>query len=159
MSSNFVSKTLIDVLVTAAVRWRLTYFWRPPRPGSPNFAVTAKTADSTGSMLWRTSWEATMEWWADQEGCPYPEPPTYTYDELPGEPNPLLILSATSYYGYNTADEEPADWQARQAYAFRTWLDGEAIRRLPGIKAIPWEIGDDDRDIFTRYPPEPQPAA
>ena len=90
---------------------------------------------------------------------PIPRAADYTYDELEGEPNALLILRATSYYEYQTADEEPADWQARQTYAFLTWLETDAVRRIPGIKAMPWGIGDADRDIFTRYPPEPEPTA
>jgi hypothetical protein len=159
MSEEFVAKAHIDALITAAIRWAGThepfsYYW-PPEGGGPSIhVVSAETASTTGTMLWRASWAATMEWWADQEDCPFPELPEYTFEELPGQPNPLVVLNAISFYSYQTANDDPVDWRMTEQYAFLDWLQTTAVRRLPGIDDIPWGIGDDDRDVFERYPPE-----
>ncbi|MDT4935447.1 MAG: hypothetical protein QOK11_3339 [Pseudonocardiales bacterium] len=152
MSKNFVDKVHIDALVTAAVKATdrnsgrpFFYYWNGTRP------VTAETADRVGQMLWQANWDVTMSW-APEEDRPFPEIPAYRHDELPGLPNPLLVLHLISYYEYQTVGR-PEVWLMTEAAAFLGWLQGHAINRLPGIDEYPWGLGGaEDRDVFVRYP-------
>ncbi len=65
------------------------------------------------------------------------------------------MLRALACYVYQTATDEPDVWRAGEAAGFVHNLQAQAVRRLPGIKAMPWYV--EDRDAFLRHPP-PSPA-
>jgi hypothetical protein len=90
VSSNLVSKTHIDGLVTAALRWPddslgvFTYYTF--YNGVEVFTVAGETADRVGAMLWRYNMEA-ADFGEEAERVN-----AYAFEELPGEPSPLMVL-------------------------------------------------------------------
>ena len=149
MSANFVDKTVIDLLLTAARKWPdgnepWFYYWC--RDGS--HPVTDETADAVGRMLWGANWDAT-EGWAYEDGGETESPvPAYRYAELPGVPDPLVVLRAISYYGYQTAGDEVEEWLLSEPSAFLDRLAHTAWHKLPGMADVPWGFDDSHRDIF-----------
>jgi hypothetical protein len=161
MSRFFVSKVHIDVLMTAAVQWPdgfggpFSYLWRTaPEPARLRNVVDRDTAGTVGTMLWQANWDmaAGGDSPEDLEELGWPtERPTYEFEELPGTPDPIVVIRALDCYEYQTGDE-PHYWWDTEAYAFLQTLRPAAIHRLPGLReqldALPWEITD--REIFLR---------
>ena len=155
MSRYTVDKSVIDALVTAAVRWSeetpggFSYHWHR---GSRRVEATAATA--VGQMLWHANWYAAGAWvedaeWAKDKVEDVPDEPAYEYDPLPGFPAPLVVLRLIDNYVYQTAGE-PEEWRPSEPFGFVYALRNHAIGLLPGYKDLPWSIGPDGRDIFLR---------
>ena len=142
MSSFLLPKSHIDVLLTSAVRWASPlggpFIFHSLDRGSVE--VTSGNADSVGTMLWHANF-ANAEW--DQGPA---SAPTYVYEELPGEPDPLTALMAAACYSYQTATDEPEVWLLSDPARFISYLESEAVRRLPGADSVPWPV--QDRGVF-----------
>lgn len=154
-----VSKTTIDAMMTAAVRWAeetpggVRYYWHH---GSRS--IDASSATAIGQMLWYANWYHAEGWfkeadWATEEDlAEVPEEPTYAYEPLPGEPDALVILGVIANYSYQTSGE-PEGWRPSEPFGFIHALQNRAIARLPGFADLPWGLGNNDRDIFQRATP------
>ena len=161
MSADFVSKTHIDALVSAALLAGLPgmafqYYWHNAESDSdgwtrPSRGVTLETAGRTGEMLWRANWETTMGVWADDPECPYPTLPEYRFERLQGRPSALIVLRLLMDYKYQTAGDS-GEFESTEAWAFCQSLESDAVGRLPGFHDLPWALQDSDRDVFERYP-------
>jgi hypothetical protein len=160
VSANLVTKTQIDLLVTAAVKWPQTpthpfsYHWA----GAGSQPVTAETADRVGQMLWLHNWEVT-EGWVDREERSMADPPDYVYEPLAGVPDPLLVLKQISYYEYQSVDDDE-EWLLGEPRAFLRSLQAHAQVLLPGMAELPWGIGHNQRGLFLELggpdPTEPE---
>ncbi|BCJ71402.1 hypothetical protein CS0771_09460 [Catellatospora sp. IY07-71] len=160
MSANFLPKTHIDALVTAALWWGDPDRGFRYHHGGPRH-VTRENATRVGRMLWQANWDWTMGWvdpadYDDEDGDLRSELEGYVFEELPGEPNPLLVLRALACYVYQTATDEPDVWRTGEAATFVDYLQAQAVRRLPGIETMPWYV--EQRDAFLRHPAAAGPA-
>ncbi|MGW6740074.1 hypothetical protein ACWGDX_04860 [Streptomyces sp. NPDC055025] len=156
MSELFVSRTHIDALLTAALRWsesyeswqRLTVSGETSALGAPDsrarVVVNAESADELGRIIWVYHIEY-CEWDEDILA----EARAYVFDALPGEPDPVVILHAIAFYMYQTQAETLEDWSDTLPCQFMLGLKDMAISRLPDINRVPW--GLDDRDIFLKW--------
>lgn len=159
VGAHMVSKTTIDAMMTAAVRWSeetpggSRYYWHD---GSRS--IDASSATAIGQMLWSANWYRAGGWlkeadWATEEDlAEIPEEPTYEYEPLPGEPEALVVLRVIANYSYQTSGE-PEEWRPSEPFGFIHALQSRAIGRLPGYADLPWGLGDNDRDIFQRQKP------
>jgi hypothetical protein len=160
MSVIMVSKTHIDALLTAALRWMdpvvpLSFYREEALPGGvvmqTPLALTAENAHELGRAIWLYHFE--QAGWDDGLS----DVAAYAFDELPGEPDPVVILWGIAFYEYQTAPEAVEEWSDTVAYRFVTDLRDMAISRLPDIERVPW--GLDDRDIFLRWAARSRPPA
>ena len=71
--------------------------------------------------------------------------PAYAFERLPGDSDPVVVLSAISCYRYETAGD-PDEFETTEVYGFLDWLTQAAICHLPGWRDVPWYI--EDRDVF-----------
>lgn len=101
--------------------------------------LTRSTADSVGAMLMAENRRSVDFRYDESELEEF-----YTFHELPGSPDPVMVLGAISCYEYQ-ACEHP-DWTTSEAHHFCEALRDLMIRRLPGYDQGPWHITD--RDIF-----------
>jgi hypothetical protein len=145
VSANFLPKVHIDVLVTAALRWGEPDGFHYRRLMTMMMRrLTRANADQVGEMLWRANYDHT-EGWAEPTDRSVPEMPEYVFEELPGEPDPVVVLKAVSCYRYQTAGD-PEDFEVTEVCGFLDWLTAAAVRRLPGWDEAPWYI--EDREVF-----------
>jgi predicted NAD-dependent protein-ADP-ribosyltransferase YbiA (DUF1768 family) len=179
MSEFLVTKVHIDALMTAALHWSEAYVgpeqyrrfrYLDPVPADPcrisMKALTPETADEVGRTVWRhnfnrSEWGYEEEFHDEEDGPGLPTVMSYVFEELPGQPDPVLILQAITCYDYQTSGEggEP-DAVETLAVDFIAWLQGQAIIRLPGsdFGLEVWPI--DSREIFLPYSERSQsPAA
>ena len=145
MSQNFLPKVHIDALVTAALHWAEPESFRYRRLMTMSMkTLTPANADQVGEMLWRANWDQTEEW-AHPDERVVPEMPPYAFEELPGTPDPVVVLQAIACYRYQTAGD-PEHFEPGEVCGFLEWLTAAAIQQLPGIDTAPWYI--EDRDVF-----------
>lgn len=147
MSSNLVSKTEIDLLLTAALHWgnpnfsyRL-YIWAPNKMFGRT--LTPENADEVGGVLWRENF-LKAEWDQDPENAP-----SYTFERLPGTPTPVVVLKAIAHYSYQSEGDQPDEWVTSEPYAFLETLKNHAISHLPQWDDVPWGI--ENRDILATW--------
>jgi hypothetical protein len=150
VSSYTVDKTVIDALLTAAVRWSedspvgFSYHWY-----EGDGRVDAGTATAVGQMLWHANWYHADGWVKATDQVEDVPEPVYVYEPLPGVPAPLVVLRLIDNYTYQTAGE-PEEWRPTEPFGFVHALRGAAISRLPGYGDLPWTLGEADRDIYLR---------
>ena len=149
MSTFLLPKVHIDALLTASIQWAdhpegFRYFWAYSER-LPTRSVRRGNADRVGTMLWQANFARTGPAPLEEWGEPVDELPPYGFEELPGTARPLTVLSALACYEYQTADD-PEDWRESEPYALLTFLQAEAVRRLPGFEDEPWPI--EDRAVF-----------
>ncbi len=162
MSQHLVSKTHIDALMTAALRWcseALLRFDVINAAGDVmsrgHYEVNRDNADEIGRLLWEHNYW--YSGWGDYDQLHDEETAdpdvlavrSYRFSELPGEPDPILILGALDYYGYQTRPETPDEWVNSIGFAFTDLLRSGAIRQIPGYDRVPW--GLDEPDIFLTW--------
>jgi len=166
MSAFTVNKEHIDALVQAAL-WipgpqhpgdscnaGLTYNWPDADPelfkreGYEAWAIDAQsryhdarqdTPDRLGQMLWGENHRSVNHRYQENH-----IEPLYSYQPLPGEPDPVIVIKAISCYEYQTCEHE--GWETSEAHAFCKALRNKMINALPGYDAAPWGI--DDRNVF-----------
>lgn len=148
MSAFTVSKTHIDVLIQAG----LDADYGPMRwfPDDTDWSKAPSldhlNADEVGTMLWDENFASVNHRYNETE-----KHAGYSYQRLPGTPDPLVVLKAIACYEYQSC-EHPA-WHASSAKAFCNALTKAMIAKLPGYReADGWGIGDTDRDVFTEMP-------
>jgi hypothetical protein len=168
MSAYVVDRAHIDALLTAGLYHApqypgdgcspLRWFDRDPAENDGHEwyekhhrELTRETADAVGRMLWWENLRSVGYRYPDGE-LPAPdgmlaELDTYTFNRLPGIPDPVVVLSAIACYEYQTC-EHPG-WHGSEAQAFCSALKERCIRRLPGWDDAPWEVTMPD--IFIRY--------
>jgi hypothetical protein len=71
--------------------------------------------------------------------------PPYVLEELPGTPDPVVVLKAISCYRYQTAGD-PEEFEPGEVCGFLEWLTTAAVEHLDGWREAPWCI--EDRDAF-----------
>lgn len=161
MSAFIVDKVHIDALVTAGLILPRPYgpmHWIWPElteedqrdayqrgePWGPRaiqlikertHELTHETTGRVGAMLLAENASSTNHRY-DEEKWEQP----YTFTELRGHPDPVIVLSALRCYEYQSC-EHPG-WPKSEAYAFCRNLQAVAIRNLPGMDSAPWEITD-----------------
>jgi len=162
MSEILVERAHIDALLTAAVKWgerepeyaRFSFCGERPDgdggvPRSPA-SLTTENASELGREIWLFHFEMCGWWDEEEEEIPdTDEVAGYTFDPLPGDPDPLVILRSVSFYEYQTAPEELEEWSDTNTYRFLQYLRSAAIERLPGLGRVPWGISD--RDVFLAF--------
>jgi hypothetical protein len=158
MSASQLSKTHIDAIVTAAVKWGgesgFVYYWHDPRGPEHQWVVPRRVsranADDVGATLCRANILAAVR---GNRGAMFGVlrgMPEYSFDELPGDPNALVVLNLIASYGYQTADD-PVAWYGSEHEAFLSRLRNTAVSLLPGVEHLPWKLSDQDRDVFLRW--------
>jgi hypothetical protein len=149
VSANLVNKTLVDLLVTAAVKSgepENPWFYYSLRDGTVR--VTTANADQLGQMLWLKNWQH-VEGWADPVDRQMRDEPSYRYEPVGGVPDPLLVLKQIQYYEYQTAGDDARAWLVSEQATFLRWLQTTAIGKLPRYIEAPWGIGDDKASLVT----------
>lgn len=118
MSSQLVSKTDIDALVTVALQWtEAGHVDAMPEPARTVLRVTQENATAVGRQLWQTNADA-VYFGGPPEGCdpdvreeaqaeldqdggsPYVQ--AYVFEALPGVATPLAAARVVSFYAYQT---------------------------------------------------------
>lgn len=165
MSRIFLPKIHIDALLTAALRYAELpghqalhphgFVWYVPEPEQivPSISsgigrrevLSRENADEVGTMLWRLNF-AVAEWDRDPS-----EMPPYAFEELPGTPHPLVVLTATSQYSSETYVDGLAEWFLSEQFAFLHYLEIAAVAQLSVIFDLPKVMITDLAD-FTRKP-------
>ncbi|MCD0448061.1 hypothetical protein LO762_02445 [Actinocorallia sp. API 0066] len=156
MSEIMVSKTHIDALLTAALRWSdpadpygplgaLSFF----REDGGSVYLTAENAHELGRALLLYHFDM-CDWDEGRE-----EAEAYTFEALPGKPDPVVILRGIEFYEYQTAPEVVEEWSETTTYKFLTALRFAAIGQLPDIRRVPW--GLDERDVFLEWAARARP--
>jgi hypothetical protein len=158
MSAFVVSAVHIDAMLTAGLRLDpphgarpLTWFWpqidAASDPGSwtseellrqareRRRELTEQTAGPVGAMLRAENRRSVDHRYDEQE---WEQP--YLFTELPGRPDPVVVLKAIACYRYQSC-EHPG-WRSSEAVAFCDALQARAIDCLPGYNTAPWEIND-----------------
>mgnify|MGYP001237777529 FL=1 len=171
MSAFIVDRCHIDALLTAGLTHTPSYPGDAMTPvswfdaplteydGSEWYAthhksLTRETADETGRMLWWECMRSVAYRYPDDAIGALPGPVGLTLDEiygytftcLPGDPDPVVVLSLIACYEYQTC--EHPDWHTSEAREFCEALRDRTIRRLPGYDDAPWTA--DGRDVFLR---------
>lgn len=173
MSAFMVSKTHIDALITAGLRWGLPHRTRGPvrwlhpeltdedkagayqrgEPWGPEAVrltrertheLTRESAGRVGAMLLAENRASVDHRYAEEE---WEQP--YEFEAVPGDAiDPVVVLSLIRCYEYQSC--EHPEWEASEAHAFCEALTVHAIAALPGYGDAPWTIGDEDRaTVFT----------
>src|SRR5262249_54372168 len=103
--------------------------------------LTRQTVGRVGAMLLAENRRSVDHRYNEQE---WEQP--YLFTELPGRPDPVVVLKPVACYRYQSC--EHPDWRTSDAAAFCDALQDRATRCLPGYATAPWEI--DDTQVFTR---------
>jgi hypothetical protein len=158
VSAYEVSDVHIDAMLTAGLRLSaasgddpLTWFWPAIDADSDRGswtsaelqrqaaqrrrALTPATAGRVGAILLAENRRSVDHRYDEQV---WEEP--YLFTDLPGDPDPVIILKAINCYRYQ-ACEHPG-WATSEAAAFCDALAALAIACLPGYERAPWEITD-----------------
>jgi len=164
MSAFVVAGVHIDAMLTAALRLApphgvrpLRWFWPAIDAVSDSGSWTSDellrqaperrrelsdvNAGRVGAMLLAENRRSVDHRYDEQE---WEEP--YLFTELPGRPDPVVVLKAIACYRYQSC-EHPG-WPSSEAAAFCDALQARAIDCLPGYATAPWEI-DDPRVFVT----------
>ncbi|WP_410570623.1 hypothetical protein [Amycolatopsis sp. cmx-4-61] len=158
-SAFLVDADHIDALLTAGLAYArdlgaLTWYYPTPDGPAPDDLsdlarqLTPSTAGRVGAMLLAENMRS-VNHTRGSEGW---EPP-YLYRELPGDPDPVVVLKAISCLQAQSC-EHPG-WPDSEAYAFCDALHRMAVCRLPGWRQLTdtaWPIKN--RRIFE----QPEPA-
>ncbi len=159
MSAFFLPKTHIDLLVSAAIEWKL---WaRLPHAGAPGLvAMAAEHAGAMGRMLWSEN-AASVRHRYDlspdgEESVAYAELVAgYRWTRWV-EANPAAVVGFVRCYDYQSC--ERAGWRASDARDFTARLMAEAAERLAKStlgEGYPWFAADpmrnDDDEVARRF--------
>ena len=159
MSAFLVDVEHIDALLTAGLvygrdRSPLTWYYPMPEGDQPEdlaalaHQLTPASAGRVGAMLLAENVRSVNH----AHGRDQWEPP-YLFQELPGQPDPVVVLKAISCL-QNQSCEHPG-WPDSEAYAFLDALHRMTVTQLPGWRELSnsaWPI--QDRLIFEH----PRPA-
>lgn len=127
MSAFLVSTTHIDAMLSGALVLSSPYApfrWHPIVNGERKTHDLASMIDP------------------EDRDC---DPISDYFRELPGYPDPVVVLKAVTCYEYQAC--ETPEWEDSEAFAFCQSLKDTCFRRLPGYEDAPWAI--DDRQVFT----------
>src|SRR5262245_40755165 len=107
-------------MLTAALRWSdpEPFVYRRRGEGYVR-KLSRANADEVGAMLWRENHEAT-EGWVDPSSADYVPLPEYRFAELPGDPDPMIVIHAVQCYGYQTGDNYET-YEVSEAHGFAEW--------------------------------------
>lgn len=158
MSYALVSKTHVDAVVTAALRFGVL--------------DSREAADRTGLALLVQNWNCVAygddEEMDDEERADLDavmlqesgaEPPTsYACEELPGTPSPETVIQLLDCYRYQSMWEHQDLNQVEsfvqaletRAHTLLGPLEHDEVRALPRYRNVPWLPEDTDRDLFVR---------
>lgn len=142
MSAWMVTKTHIDVLVTAALaieQGGLSYFWK----GSWRRADFTRQ-DEVGKMLWSENYRSVAHRYPDDLELPgaYLDGPgidDYTYVRQEKR-DPVTVLKTIDCFEYQSCEHD--EWEQSEAWAFCKYLRLTVITTLPGYQEAPWGISD-----------------
>jgi hypothetical protein len=155
VSAWIVTKTHIDLMVTAGLEyrqrggWLRWYYGNPGRSGE----LDMSTVHTTGQMLWAENLASvTGRYPADGDGeRPGPvdfqdhDVLTYRFARVPGMLDRATVLKALHCYEYQSCEHD--GWESSAARAFCRSLERAVVCSLPGYDAAPW--GFDNREHFT----------
>ena len=164
MSAWIVSKTHIDLLVTAGVTFPAVSHpdWTGagegekgpvPVPDLPALIGDAARAHAVGRMLWTENLASVMARYprdgngqrpTAQQGFRDEHVTTYRFRPIPGVICPVVVLKNIECYEYQSSEHH--GWRDSEAKQFCEALRGATISRLPGFHDAPW--GFDDRRYF-----------
>lgn len=147
MSEIMVSKTHIDALLTAALRWSdpadpygplgaFTFYREEELPDSgvsgTSVYLTADNAHDLGRARWLFHFDM-CDW---EEGRDEAE--AYAFEVLPGDPDPVVILRGIEFDGYRTRPESVEEWSETSAckHCFPTRVADDAHLRIRGGAAM-----------------------
>jgi hypothetical protein len=165
MSAFVLSKTHIDVLITAGLRFAsggrgpLTWYWPAIDADSDRGSwtsaelqeqankrrrlLTTQTAGRVGALLLAENRRSIDHRYDETE---WEEP--YLFEPAPGWQDPVIVLKAIACYEYQSC-EHPG-WETSEAHAFCQALRARTISLLPGYDEAPWDITD--RQVFLPRP-------
>lgn len=159
MSAFFLPKTHIDLLVSAAVEWKL---WaHPPAAPSRSLAeIAPEHADALGRQLWKEN-AASVRHRYDlspdgEEAVAYAELVAgYRWTRWFGI-HPAAVVGFVRCYDYQSCEHD--GWRSSDARDFTTRLMAEAAERLAKTAlgdAYPWFAADpmrnDNEDVARRW--------
>lgn len=144
MSIWLVSNTHVDAMLTAALvlipRTRQPIRWdREHDSNRWDAELTRANVNQVGAMLLAENQRSVNHRYGENE-----IEPVYTYNQLPGRPDPVTVLKTISCYEYQS-DGSPS-WHTSEARRFCQILREMVIFQLPGYDAAPWGINQ--RDVF-----------
>lgn len=158
MSAFFLPKTHIDLLVSAAVEWKL---WAArPDAGGGLGETGAEQADAIGRMLWKENAASVRHRYDLAPGSEE----SMAYAELVAgyrwarwfDVNPAAVVGFVRCYDYQSC--EHADWRLCEARDFTMRLMAEAAERLAKATLgddYPWFAADpmrnDNEDVARRW--------
>ncbi|WIN00011.1 hypothetical protein ACTOB_003686 [Actinoplanes oblitus] len=138
MSAWIVNRDHIDLLLTAAVQWKL---------------ITAEQADSTGRMLWKENLTSVAHRYPNDHDGDRPGPcdfrdndvDTYQYRPYPGRIDPEVVTMAAASLTYQS--REHPGWAASAACEWVTRLRAQAADQTPAYLATygPVDLGRQQR--------------
>ena len=106
--------------------------------------LTPETAGRVGAMLVAENRRSVDHRYDETET----EDP-YVFTELPGRPDPVIVLKAIACYEYQSC--EHPEWEESEAHDFCEALRDRMISSLPGYDDAPgWEI--QDPEVFRKQP-------
>lgn len=155
MSAWIVSKEHIDLLIQAGIRFagHGDLRWcikdtNPIRYGELN----RSNADVIGGKLWAENLASVTGRYPHDASGERPGPVdfedtdtlTYTFDEVPGELDPVVVLKALSCFEYQSCEHD--GWESSEARLICEAVRSACINALPGYDAAPW--GFDERRFF-----------
>ena len=159
MSAWVVNKATIDLLVSAGLafpRLRISNGNLSWVHGEHHGQLTLESADVIGGKLWAENYASVNDRYPDAEdepeGLPGPagfegvDTLTYTFEQIPGTLDPVVVLKVLSCYESQSC--EHAGWEACEARAICNQLRYACINALAGYDEAPWSF--DDRTFFTR---------
>jgi hypothetical protein len=135
MSAFEVSKTHIDVLVSAAMRFGTGSGWMYSSLGGETTPINLETADKFGQMLWDENARSVSY----LHGGDVEEVEAYTFKRV-DTTSIVQVLKAIDCLEYQSCEHD--GWNDSEAQQFCHALRRRMIRALPGYDSAKWAIGD-----------------
>jgi hypothetical protein len=126
MSSFLVSRTHIDALMTAAVRWGLVHAEDDPK--------------ALGRQLWEVNLQAVYGR-GEADDAEVAAVAGYRFTQLFGEPDPMHVFKLTRGYTYQASDA--TGWDDSSAKILTDLLTRDALRRWAGLPVLATVITED----------------
>lgn len=159
MSAWIVSKTHIDLLVTAGLEYRGHHDWLSwwHEGSGKRYQLLHNLRHDVGQMLWAENLASVASRYPDDDDGERPGPIdfrdadvlTYRHEEVPGLNHVAqrvhgiaVVAKAISCYEYQSCEHD--GWKTSQARAFCESLRDACLNQLPGYDKAPW--GFDNRN-------------
>ncbi len=135
MSAYLVSSDTIDLLVSAADAWRLTFENREGTDAASLHACTHR--DEAGQLLWDENARSVNARYSESDSAP-----AYSYTPLCLDraavaiPVAVLVLGSVRCLRYQSCETD--DYRDTRAARFLDRIEAEACRRLISVHEAPW---------------------